>query len=1077
MEQADSYTGSEPDHSPGAHMDTRAVSDGPELVQLLEDSQETGHGDADPSTANQHRPSPYTGQRANSSYFPPLAMETVEEIGATFQFPKHQATRNVFHNSNGLQKILPKQPTPNQDIHCVPFPDVVESSRPSKAKHKSLRSSVSQPQLPKSIADTRQKALAQLSPHTRAPIAKSPLSNSAKAEGMISWAAMRARDEDLVECEQPSRSTMSSETLDENSPLTAKRTPEHIHPTKRQNHRSITRPVPAKRPEVEVTSVLRPRSQASNISKHRAPPTRNRRRHSPTREQNSLNLKKLAESWNVNQLYSQQLLDRWEQKMAMLKEHILDQDSIIEDCHREIESRDLTIDAMAKEIEELRNQSQAVHEEITASSAQRKKLEEKLRTFRTRLNDAVNEQQQLFLRCKERFQEATTDVKEESRARDDAIQKATVTSELIRAEIKQKVVAVVGHVNTQVDELNKTTESLEAELRQSRLELHHQKDQAASLREQLAGSHRQNDQSLQSIAAQNREILNRLDGNRQKANEADKSIQEKADALLLAFDEMKSSTVDSAALIEILRGAHINTIETIVTEIRSSAQSTASSALNNYKALNDNVDRVGALCDGIPNGVSEAKSAADWKSRAQVAELAAGGQTIQIESLQKQLHETRTLAEQRSGEKDELQAQLGILQANVEKENVTATKVKDLTTQVEQLHNSLHEKDADLIESKETLVTTQAELVLGKLRLRNIEEQLQNDRRSHAEAIEFSTRERSKAISDAVIQATERIEQEHRATERQREEEVIKERTQLEQELADLRQTEAGNRADTQQDLYQIKGELATANTLATNLAADLEESERGREALQESLRQWSRDRIAIGQMQQMIGHLAKEQPNANQMSDQLKELLELQRNLTDTVECHQAQLAEAQVAVAKGQTQKGRTDEPSETGSSSTGSQHNGAEHSSVELLNLKRKVMLKSPAGEVDGVPPMSIEEERSTRRRSVPPRGIMKPLTPNASGEVAASPPKRKIAQGGSKPINTHTLYNRPVAGVVPGKSQEQDDADEHRTKRQRQPTPAAYATSTTRRATRQSSQSSTASSQTLAASSQTLAESQD
>ena len=96
--------------------------------------------------------------------------------------------------------------------------------------------------------------------------------------------------------------------------------------------------------------------------------------------------------------------------MKMLEEHIMSQDSDIKQYEKEIESRDQIISNLSIETEELRNRSHEIQNEVDASSAMRKKLEDKLRSCRNRMNDAINEQQRLYLQCKENYQEVINSI-------------------------------------------------------------------------------------------------------------------------------------------------------------------------------------------------------------------------------------------------------------------------------------------------------------------------------------------------------------------------------------------------------------------------------------------------------------------------------------------------------------------------------------------------------------------------------------------------------------------------------------------------------------------------------------------
>ncbi|XXG95542.1 hypothetical protein Hte_001806 [Hypoxylon texense] len=1091
MEQRDHpYEASEPDKLPDVHTDTQAFPSQPDFIHPLEDSQDTTHNDVgEYSASQQHTQNPYPTQQTSGSFFVRPTIETTEEIGATFQFHTPPSTRNVFHNptahktdvrdpgiesrvsdiakdtveSHGSPKATASvaecvgEPGSGsgQNTPSLPFPDETQSLHVDGKKHIHSHSSLANARLPKSIADTRQKALAQLS--------KAP---------------QRIRNETSVERNQPSSRTASSETMDVAPPS-------RKHPqAKHHKTQSFMRPLSGKALDERVATTASPCSQASNIAKHRAPPVRHRQRGSPTREKNSIYLKKFAESWNANYLYNQKLLDHLQEKVYMQERHIEDQDSIIEQYRRDIESRDETIGTLSKEIEEVHKQSQAVHDEIAADSAARKKLEEKLRSCRSRLNDAINEQQRLFLRCRERFEETIAHIKEESQVQKDSVEKVATMLEQARAEIKQEVLAVANDANVQINELTKTIQTLEAQLGQSEQELEHQRCQAANLREQLAESHRLNNESLQLVAAQNRELLEKLNRDRQQADATDKHIQElgqKIDTVLAALAEAKLRTVDRVALAESLEGFHNDTVNAIVTEMQNSAQSARNSALNDQQGLNDNVDQIRILCTSISDGMSEVRDVAEWQNRASEADKTVQDQLHQIQNLHDELHQSRTLVQHKSEEQLELQRQLGVLQANAEreksdltilvqelqesvsekdaavaksKEDLAATQqreielsrqvgilqanaekkriiVADLTTQLRKLQSNLSEKDTVVTESERNLAATREELRREVRKLQDKEEQFQNERHAIAQ-------EKERLYEEHRLNRMQ-LQEEHRLKEIQLQEGMDRERAQLEQELTESRQAVEGIRAGANEDIHQfvlqIRGELAAANTPVTELKASLEESELRREALQESLEQWSHDRVEIGQMQQRIQRLAKEQPNAIEMSRGLKELLEMQRMISGTVDYHETQLANVRAMVAVEQAQQNESMAP-------TNGAKDGVEYLGVEALNLTRKVMLKSPDGEDDRASPVSVEQEKSTRRRSVPPRGIMKLPTSNASGDLEAAgsgaeidsrepqpPPNRKIAKRGLKPSPTNrSLYNRPVSGSVSKSSIQQDGANQ-------------------------------------------------
>ncbi|KAI1208108.1 uncharacterized protein F4807DRAFT_431578 [Annulohypoxylon truncatum] len=357
----------------------------------------------------------------------------------------------------------------------------------------------------------------------------------------------------------------------------------------------------------------------------------------------------------------------------------------------------------------------------------------------------------------------------------------------------------------------------------------------------------------------------------------------------------------------------------------------------------------------------------------------------------------------------------------------------------------INNRDTTIIKSGEDLDAAREELRAQALILQGKEEQIQNENEQHRKAIELNVQQHKQATFQIVSTITKEFEDKHRDTEK-RLQEAVTARAELEHELAELRQqVDNSSQVDIDEGLNKIRGELVELITSMNGLTRGLQESEIEREALQTSLDKWSHDRNEVGQMRNLLGRLAKDQPNAIKMSEQLRELLEIQKKLSGTLEYHQAGLANAGIAVGSSESQRtGETFIHSVNDSTVVSGLQNGVVNAQEELQNLKRKVVVKSPANDNDLASPMSVEEERSTRRHLQPVRGIMKIATRGPSTEqevegnaptvdsqrpMAPQPANRRIAKRGSKSLlTTHSLYNRPVAGSISGVSTRQVGASQ-------------------------------------------------
>ncbi|OTA59709.1 hypothetical protein K449DRAFT_107789 [Hypoxylon sp. EC38] len=464
-------------------------------------------------------------------------------------------------------------------------------------------------------------------------------------------------------------------------------------------------------------------------------------------------------------------------------------------------------------------------------------------------------------------------------------------------------------------------------------------------------------------------------------------------------------------------------------------ESQRASILENQQTSTENLGEIRLLCEGIFERMVNANNLAEWQKRAHEADMKIQTQVHQIQGLQDDLNQMCIRTSEHCKESEELRQELTGLRNAAINEQAANQKIHGLTEQVQHFQRMLNEKDTTIAKANENLEAAQEKLILQARFLQERERQIQNEQEQHEKALELSIQQRQQAITCAVEKETQELKVNHQATEK-RLQEADTFRAQLERELTNARQEVDISSKRNAEDIRQIQGEILAAITSVAESTTTLEEFENVREDLQGSLENWSRQRADIDQIQHMLGRLARDQPNAIQMSTQLKELLEIQKKLAGTLEYHQPELSNSGAVVSCREQQHGEMNEHIS---------ENVAAHSQEKSQNLKRKVMVKSPVNEDDYALPLSVEEERSTRRQSAPPRGIMKAgpyistglletdgKASNLDGQTSAAPQapsKRKIARRGLKtPFTTHSMYNRPVAGSVLESSSEQIDSSQ-------------------------------------------------
>ncbi|KAI1458766.1 hypothetical protein F4805DRAFT_113672 [Annulohypoxylon moriforme] len=469
------------------------------------------------------------------------------------------------------------------------------------------------------------------------------------------------------------------------------------------------------------------------------------------------------------------------------------------------------------------------------------------------------------------------------------------------------------------------------------------------------------------------------------------------------------------------------------------------SILADQGTLNESLNNIRLLCEGICLRLIEANEVAEWQGRAHDANMAIHTHMQNIQELQDEVNQMCIRSNEELEEREGLKTQLTSLQNAANNERTANEKVKSLEEEIGRLRGMLDNRDTAITKSSENLEAIQEELRAQTRVLERKEEQIRNENEKHREAIELNAQQHKQAIFQVVSETTKECREKCQATEKQLQE-AVSARGELECELAELRQEmEISGQENIDEDLGNIRGELVELITSMTGLTTGLQESEHEREALQRSLEKWTRDRGEIGQMRNLLGRLARDQPNAIKMSEQLRELLEIQKKLTGTLEYHQAGLANSGVAVGLSESQRNGEMSHSETDLSVVVGKQNSFVHAQEELRSLRRKVVVKSPANDDDPALPMSVEQERCTRRQIVPTRGIMKTISrgtlreEEAGGSALAvdvqrpTAPQpstnRRIAKRGSKPfLTTHSMYNRPVAGSISRVDNKQGDASQ-------------------------------------------------
>ncbi|KAI1498805.1 hypothetical protein F5X99DRAFT_431466 [Biscogniauxia marginata] len=803
---------------------------------------------------------------------------------------------------------------------------------------------------------------------------------------------------------------------------------------------TITRPFPEESPYQDL-QMMRPCSQASNISnisKPRAPRKTKRGQSSPTLEQSDALRGKLADAWNSALAYDSQLKQSYTKKISMLQETIAAQNEVIQHCNQEIAARDDEIATLAEEKEEIVDQFQLQQDKHAKSSKKVEELKEKLSECQDLLDKAIREQQTIFDYCRAKCQKTIAKIKAEEQSHKESMQRALAATDSVRSKIQQDIDAVVRASGKEARELGITIESLKVQLAEHQKEAELEKEHSKDLHEQLTEFRKLNGEALQSLISQNKELLGKAEHERVEAENTQTCIRkqdEKIEAILNALHESRSNELDITALAADLKTIQNDGVSTIVDEIKNTlaAREALSEDQENIRA---NVEATRVLCEGLCERMTDHQTAEEWQQRYYDVDMTSRFQEQRVQELENSLDQAHIQAGAQWQTEQQLREQLAGLKDVANANDASKQKAEALAEQVAQLKQTLTEKNATITQLDGSFRVVREELKAQTQRLQERDDQIQTERKNHEtykQETDMNTQMREQIISKAISERTS-IEGEYQELQKCFQETEIA-RTQLQQELDQAKQSaDISQRSKLEEKLEQVCEKLAATMDQVTNISEGLQANEDIRKVLKPELEKWSNDGLAVAQMKQVVKRLERDQPNAIEMTNQLKELVDIQKKLSSTKEYHEKQLVDIRAAtglydvVDTGSMELNSIKEASSLLSNPPSTI---VGPSSEQSQYLRRRVVVRSPNGDVGAVPPVSIEQERVTRRQAATPRGIIKMVTRSQSREsetvenkdavtaqtlVNASTKSRVASRGSNVPLLTHSTYNRPVAGSV-------------------------------------------------------------
>lgn len=306
--------------------------------------------------------------------------------------------------------------------------------------------------LPKSFSDIQRRALIQ-SNHTNRRNDLVHYSKSQIDEGSPSKFKKLGLDEDVGDSQMAvnAQRTQFRENLPE---YVALNEPHQTHEvqtltptgTRRKDRRSavkITRPF-AHDTHDHCSMRQRPISQASNISKPRAPRAREHTRshtkqRSPTLAESKALRDKLGQSWNDFFVHEAQRNEHWEEKLGYMREQLAERDDRVAEYLARIQQQDQAIEDLRTDNAEQQALCQKQKTSLAELETRRQRLKGKMKEYKDRLNDITKEQQSIFKYFQPRYHQMKEELEQAEHNHQELLEQALSAANTISDKIQKSV--------------------------------------------------------------------------------------------------------------------------------------------------------------------------------------------------------------------------------------------------------------------------------------------------------------------------------------------------------------------------------------------------------------------------------------------------------------------------------------------------------------------------------------------------------------------------------------------------------------------------------------------------------------
>ncbi|KAL6409679.1 hypothetical protein AUP68_06067 [Ilyonectria robusta] len=244
----------------------------------------------------------------------------------------------------------------------------------------------------------------------------------------------------------------------------------------------------------------RSQSRTSNISKKRSTGQKRRARAAPERRKEAMH--HVAQYWNECMRISEDEKQEAAWEIERLQTEISQREKELDKSFGLLSKKEIEIKGARKRCQELEHQEnqatgenhrlngeiKSLQEQLEASQKHAEGLKDKYRTCRSKLNEAISEQQALFQRSRELYRATRKELEEEksSRVADSlAVDNAIEIGRKKREEMRICLDELRTQAEREGHRKDRIVSELEAKLQQQEAELIHERDSAIELRQQI----------------------------------------------------------------------------------------------------------------------------------------------------------------------------------------------------------------------------------------------------------------------------------------------------------------------------------------------------------------------------------------------------------------------------------------------------------------------------------------------------------------------------------------------------------------------------------------------------------------